>query len=256
MKHIIDFFDRAYIINLSDRADRRREAVREFRRIGVDVPNDVVRFYTATRPTEKGSFPDLGTRGNFTSHRNVLDLAKRDGLRNVLVFEDDISFRSIDPSFEKKLMAQLAREEWDVVLFGYLRPADDDLVGPLAPWHGETMGGHFYAVNGAFIGKMLQYMHDCEARPPGHPDGSPMLADAAYSHARAVMPGMRVFVSVPNLAHQRNSRTDVHPTPAFDKITWLAPFLRGARSIKHKLRMRADEKELLRRAHQPRANQQ
>jgi glycosyl transferase, family 25 len=250
MKHIVDFFDRAYIINLSDRADRRRQVKREFRRIGIDVPSDKVRFYTATRPTEKGPFPDVGMRGNFSSHRNVLDLAQRDGLRNVLVFEDDISFRSVEPSFEHKLMTQLAQEDWDVVYFGYLKPSDQGLTGPLAPWQGETMGGHFYAVNGRFIGTMLQYMHDCEARPRGDPDGGPMLADAAYSHARFVIPGVKVLLSVPNLAHQRNSRTDVHPTPAFDKIAWLAPLLRGARSIKHKLRMRSDKKELDRRSDQ------
>lgn len=251
MKHIIAGFDRAYIINLRDRSDRRRQTIREFRRIGLEIPNDKVDFYTATRPSEPGAFADRGTRGNFTSHRDILELAKRDGLRNVLVFEDDISFRDIDAAFEQTLMAQMAREDWDVVLFGYLRPSDEGLVGPLARWQGDTMGGHFYAVNGPFIGKMLAYMHACEQRPPGHPDGGPMLADAAYSHARNVIPGMRVFVSVPKLAHQRNSRTDVHPTPAFDKIAWLAPLLRGARSIKHSLRMRSDRKALQRRSNQP-----
>ena len=250
MKHIVDHFDRAYIINLADRVDRRREAIAEFRRVGIDVPSDKVRFYTATRPRDQGSFPDRGSRGNFTSHRDILHLAERDGLRNVLVFEDDISFRSIDPAFEQRLMARLAEQQWDVMLFGYLRPSDEHLTGPLVAWPGETMGGHFYAVNAPFIGKMLQFMHACEQRPPGHPDGGPMLADAAYSHMRVVFPDARVFLSVPNLAHQRNSRTDVHPTPGFDRIAWLAPLLRGARSIKHRLRMRSDREQLRRRSDQ------
>ncbi len=159
MKRLIELFDRAYIINLEDRSDRRRQAEREFARIGVSIPSEKVRFYTATRPADKGTFPDVGTRGNYTSHRAILDLAIKDNLRNVLVFEDDISFRSVGDAVIEKITEQFAKENWDVVYFGYLQPSDDGLVGPLVNCPGDILGAHFYAVNGRFIGKMLDYIN-------------------------------------------------------------------------------------------------
>jgi hypothetical protein len=241
VKRIIQYFDRSYIINLSDRTDRRIQAEREFKRIGIDVPNEKVRFYTATRPTDRGAFVNPGTRGNFTSHRNVLDLAHRDRLRNVLVFEDDVSFRSEKRGLEEELLTRLSGEDWDVMYFAYLSPADDTLRGPLIQWPNDVIGAHFYAVNGRFIGTMLQYMNECELRPRDHPAGGPMTADGAYNHVRYVIPNINVFLSVPSLAHQRSSRTDVAPTPIFDRIVWLRPILRGARVIKHRLRMTLDK---------------
>jgi len=240
MQQIIQYFDRAYIINLVDRTDRRHQMEREFRKIGLQAPSEKVRFYAATRPTDRGNFPDLGSRGNFTSHRDVLDLASRDGLRNILVFEDDISFRHVSGNIARQIIERVERNDWDVIFFGYLRPSEDDLVGPLMTWPNEIMGAHFYAVNGAFINTMRRYMRECEARPAGHPDGGPMLADGAYNHVRRVIPNVRVLLAVPNLAHQRSSRTDVHPTPMFDRIVWLAPLLQRARAVKHQLRMTLD----------------
>ena len=54
MKRIIEHFDRAYIINLEDRLDRRKEVIQEFGQVGINVPNESVRFYNAKRLTEKG----------------------------------------------------------------------------------------------------------------------------------------------------------------------------------------------------------
>jgi glycosyl transferase family 25 len=246
MKKIIEYFDRAYVINLQDRIDRRRQAEREFFGIGIDIPNQKVKFFTATRPTEKGAFPSVGIRGNFTSHKEVLKLANDDRLRNVLVFEDDISFRSVDPQLVEKIATQLEHEEWDVVYFGYLSPSDDGLTGPLMDWPSDLMGAHFYAVNGRFIPTMLEYMLKCELLPPGHPYGGPITADGAYNHVRYVIPNIRVLISVPNLAHQRSSRTDLHPTGLFDKIVPLRPLLQWARAVKHKFRMAADRNTLRR----------
>jgi len=246
MKQIFEFFDRTYIINLEDRLDRRRQAEREFARIGITIPTEKVRFYTATRPADRGTFPDIGTRGNFTSHRAVLDLANNDRLRNVLICEDDVSFRSVDAAIVQQIVKQLAQESWDVVYFGYLQPSDDGLIGPLIDCPSDIMGAHFYAVNGRFIGTMLQYMRRCEFLPLGHPEGGPITADGAYNHVRYVIPNIRMLLSVPNLAHQRSSRTDVHPTGILDRIISVRPILLGARTIKHAFRMIMDKNRLRR----------
>jgi glycosyl transferase family 25 len=244
MKNLIEHFDRTYIINLAERTDRRQEVTREFGKLGIQIPNERIRFYTAQRPPDRGDFKDIGTRGNFLSHRGVLELARNEGLRNVLVLEDDVTFREVPERFVRSLIAHLSEIAWDVVYFGYLIPSDDSLEGPLHPWPKDVLGAHFYAVNGPFINTMRKYMHECELRPRDHPDGGPMTADGAYNHVRYVIEGIRVFLAVPNLAHQRNSRTDIHDTHFLDKVFWLRPLVRCARTIKHRVRMTIDRKKL------------
>jgi len=247
VKHLIEYFDRAYIINLVDRPDRRRQVKREFRLAGISIPNEKVQFYTALRPADKGRFHSVGVRGCFTSHRNVLELANREGLRNVLILEDDVSFRGVGAAFVRELTMQLSSESWDVAFLAYLLPPEEalkDVKRPLTRWPNDILGAHFYAVNGRFIQTILQYMYECELRPRDHPLGGPMPADGAYNHVRYVMPNINLFVSVPGLAHQRSSRTDIGDTTAFDKLVWLSPILRGLRVIKHWRRMAVDKNTL------------
>jgi len=247
MKPIIEYFDRAYIINLSDRTDRRRQAEQEFRRVGISIPNDKVRFFNAVRPSDKGGFQDIGTRGCFNSHRSILEIANQENLRNILIFEDDVSFRSISATFERHLMAQLSDEDWDVVFFGYSMPSDEFLTGPLMRWPNDIRSTHFYGVNRRFIRRMLQYMNDCELRPRDHPDGGPMPADGVYNHVRYVFRDINLLLAVPNLAYQRSSRTDIAQAHFLDRIVWLGPILRGVRAIKHRGRMVLDSNKLRRR---------
>jgi len=226
---------------LPDRTDRRRSAERAFEAIGIRIPNDKVRFYSAVRPTDKGDFYSIGARGSFNSHRNVLKLAAADGLKNVLVFEDDIAFKRVPATLVNDIVARLPRENWDLVYFGYGKVRSADLKGPLAAWPHDTQGGHFYAVNGRFIGTMIQYMNECEARPKDHPDGGPMSRDGVFNHIRYVNPEIRVLFAVPNLAIQRSSRTDISPLRSFDRITWLRPIVERLRSVKTQVHLWIDE---------------
>lgn len=241
MKRLIDFFDRTYIINLEDRSDRRRGVEGEFRAIGMEVPNEKVRFYTAVRPTVQGDFYSIGAKGSFSSHRNVLKLAADEGLDNVLVVEDDVSFRNVRAEAVESVLASLCEQAWDVVYFGYLEPAVPGLPGPLSPWPHDTLGGHFYAVNKRFLGIMIQYMNECELRPRNHPDGGPMSRDGAFNHIRYIKPNIRVLLAIPNFAHQRSSRTDIAPVKFFDRINWLRPTLQLLRNWKTQVRKSFDK---------------
>src|ERR1700744_707064 len=131
MKQVIEYFDHAYVINLSDRTDRRRQAEKEFRRIGITLPGEKVDFFTAIRPSDRGNFQDIGTRGCFNSHRSILELAEQKRLRNVLIFEDDVSFRDVGTDFEEQVIGELSKQDWDIVFFGYGKPNDEPLRGPL-----------------------------------------------------------------------------------------------------------------------------
>lgn len=177
-----------------------------------------------------------------------MKLASQEKLRNVLIFEDDVSFRDVKDSLIDQIVSSLASRKWDIVYFGYLSSPDMDLEGPLAQFSKGVMGAHFYAVNASLIDPLLQFMNQCETRPPGSPEGGPMTADGALNHVRLLIPDMRVLLAVPNLAHQRSSRTDVSPQPIFDQIVVLRPLIRKARVIKHKLRMLLDRKSLLRKS--------
>jgi glycosyl transferase family 25 len=214
MKRIVEYFDRSYIINLKDRVDRRREVEHEFRRLGISIPNEKVQFYTATRPTDQANFASIGVRGCFMSHLNVLDFAQRDNLRNVLVFEDDVSFRNVEVDFEERLIENLSHADWDLLWLGYSRPAQDGLSGPLTRWTGDIICAHCYAVNGRFIRTMAQYMWDCEQRPRDHPESGPMTADGAYNHIRYISPDVVLLLCVPSLAFQRSSRSNLAPNPS------------------------------------------
>jgi glycosyl transferase family 25 len=250
MKKLIGYFDRAYIINLPDRADRRQDVEHEFHKIGLEIPTDKVRFYSAIRPGDKGAFPTVGLRGSFLSHREILRIAFRDGLRNVLVFEDDICFRIVNEHFVQQIIGAIPNEHWDVIYFGYLEPSDHFLTGePLLAWSKPTQGGHFYAVNRDFIGKMIQFMNASELRDAGDPDGGPMGRDAMYNHIRLLNQNIRVFISIPNLAYQRSSRTDLHVLKIYDQIDWLAPAIRRIRKIKTQVRMWLDKFNTNRRLH-------
>jgi glycosyl transferase family 25 len=240
LRDLIESFDRAYIINLPDRTDRRRSVERAFEAIGIKVPNNKVRFYSAVRPADKGNFYAIGARGSFNSHRNVLKLAAADGLRNILVFEDDIVFRKTPELEISKIAKGLSQESWDVVYFGYLKPEFAAFKGPLSAWPHDTLGGHFYAVHGNFFETMVQYMNECEARPQGHPEGGPMSRDGVYNHIRYVRPNTRILLAVPNLAFQGSSRTDISPLRFFDRIIWLRSSLQFFRSIKTQGRLLVD----------------
>lgn len=240
MKRLIEFFDRTYIINLEDRTDRRLRVESEFRSIGLEIPSEKIRFYSAARPASQGEFYSVGAKGSFYSHRDVLKLAAEDGLNNVLVVEDDVSFRNVPAQAIDVAVRSLASEKWDVVYLGYLEPASPDLPGPLSPWPNDTIGGHFYAVNNGFFRTMIQYMNDCELRPRDHPDGGPMSRDGAFNHIRYLHPNIRVLIAVPNFAYQRSSRTDIAPVKFYDRIDWLRPPLQLLRDWKTRVRKSFD----------------
>lgn len=240
MQNLIDKFDAGYVISLADRRDRQIAVKREFRRIGLELPSSKIKLFLAEKPRTAGNFPGIGYRGSFSSHRRVLEMAKSRDLENVLVFEDDVSFRRVDNDLLENITSAIGRHDWDIFYFGYLSPSGSNLKGPLEFNPPDTIGGHFYAVNRSFFQPMIDYMYSCEKRPRDHPLGGPMGRDGAYNHVRYVRPETRVYLAVPNLAVQRSSRTDLHPLNALDRITLLQPVLNSLRGLKHEAWLQLD----------------
>ena len=103
------FFDAIYCINLPEATGRWREVSARFARLGR------VRRFEAIR-TQPNRHIGCGL-----SHRAVVEEAKRQGLANVLVFEDDVLFTSdAIPGLETALR-ELHGREWHLLYLGACR---------------------------------------------------------------------------------------------------------------------------------------
>jgi len=216
---LMDCFDRCFVVNLPERADRRREMQQELGDAGMPFQPGRVELFTALRPPDAGAFPSLGARGCFESHHRILQRAHAEGLRNVLIMEDDLS---IDPRLQSgadTLIRQLQATDWDFVYFGHVleQPASTGQGVKLQPFSGPVMTTHFYAVNGPVFERLLSFLEALLQRPPGHPDGSPMHVDGAYSTFRKQNPDILTLVAMPSLGGQRSSRSDIFPNRWFDR---------------------------------------
>ncbi len=100
---LLDYFDKAYCINLDDRKDRWEECVDEFNKI--NALNDVERFSAVEH--------ERGIAGCTLSHYEIIKKCKNDGCKKVLIFEDDVEFDEDDTFYEilDKSLYQLGKQE-------------------------------------------------------------------------------------------------------------------------------------------------
>jgi hypothetical protein len=235
-------FDRIYVLNLPERADRRREIEVQLRRVGLSLATAPVRLFRAVRPPDAGSFPSIGARGCFMSHLGMLREAVDDGLGSVLILEDDVDF---SPDAERRLpavLAALAHEDWAVFYGGCELPegvpatlaalaAPEEVLRELPAAVGARTT-HFIALRGAAIALAARFLESVAARPPGDPAGGPMHVDGAYTWFRRTHPALRTWVALPALGHQRQSRTDIHPLRWYDRWPLVRDLAQLARRVR------------------------
>jgi glycosyl transferase, family 25 len=224
---LLDGFDRICIINLPQRADRRRAVTRELQRHGVTVDGARVRFFAAIRPDGPGDFPSTGARGCYLSHLQVLQQARADGVRRLLVLEDDVMF-SAEMAKAHALSDGLARGTWHLAYPGHVQPT---LPG-LLRWQTTQeplVCAHCYAVNGPALNTVVNYLEACLARPAGHPLGGAMHVDGALTLLRRQQPGLITLRASRSLAGQRSSRSDIIGPSWLDRLP-VAALLRAARN--------------------------
>ena len=232
----IDFFDRIFVISLESRLDRRKGAARELERIGMPFNSAKVELFLATPPPSAGSFPGIGARGCFESHLAVLKKAQMRGLSSVLVIEDDVAFSEKFLRDEDRLVDQLSQTDWDLVHFGYspeqVGDQDADSVARIYPFFREIISTVCYCVSGRVLNRLISYLESLSSRPPGHFEGGPMPIDGAYNVFRWRYPDIVRRISIPTVAHQRSSRSDVYPDLAwFDRTPIIRDIATGARSL-------------------------
>ncbi len=236
MNHPLDAFAKTYVINLASRADRRAEMSKQLQRIGLQLQSERVALFEAIRPFSAGGFPTLGAHGCFMSHLGVLRTARDEGLESVLILEDDLNF---SPDFMHRMPAlseQLVQQPWAFFYGGYVLdqrlPATARGWVPAAP-EMPVVTTHFVAMHGSVIAPLVSYLEAILARPPGDPAGGPMHVDGAYNWFRREHPDARTWLAVPELGHQRASRTDIHDLRWHDRlpvVRALAAWCRKARN--------------------------
>lgn len=220
MKSFADF-ESIRVINLAHRTDRRAEMGEQLARVGLALDSPNVSLFAAVRPQDAGGFESIGAHGCFMSHLGILREAA--GSRNVLIFEDDLDFADEIADALSPVLGSLP-STWGVFYGGCVTDAMPGS-GPTTEVAAQTpiRTSHFVAFNGSVIGALVEYLERILGRPPGHPDGGPMHVDGAYSRFRADNPRVRTFVAIPELGHQRASRTDIHALRWFDRT----PFVRN-----------------------------
>lgn len=239
-ERIFRSFDRIYIVNLPERADRRQEMAGELARLGTGFDDPRVRLFEAVRPADAGPFRSIGARGAFLSQRGVLGEARERGDRRILMLEDDCDFvRAI----AKRLPPMLDRLDSEGFGFFYGGHELPEGPGTLDLSAGRLLRAdpaltirlaHFLGFGPEAIDGLPGYLDAMLAREPGSPEGGPMDVDGAYNWYRRARPDLATWIAVPPLGHQRPSRTDISAPSPLDRLP--APLARLARVVRRRLR--------------------
>ena len=232
--NLIEQFDRVYIVNLPEREDRRQEMEVELNRAGLRIDGDRIRFHKAVRPEDAGLFPSLGARGCFLSHLAILNDAIDSDLERILVMEDDLCLDERFGRAQERMSRRLMEKGWCFAYLGHVEPLENDGGEPAwrATWQ-PIATTHFYALNREAIRPLRDHLQACLSRHPGHPMGSPMHVDGAYSLFRAAHPEMLTLMSVPSMGGQRSSRSDIYPNKWYDRVPGVKRLAGALRTFKN-----------------------
>ena len=232
----IDFFDRIYIINLLERKDRLNETIQELKKINIDINDKKIEVFTAIKPKEALDFPNIGTRGCFESHLSILKIAQKQNLNNVLIIEDDIQFNINFTSVEEQIIEKLASIDWDFLYLGHREEQEEQADSfTIHKYSKSVMTTAFYAINSNIYDSLIDFLETLKQRPVGHPLGSPMHVDGAYSIFRKQNhQHISTWLVFPSLATQRSSASDINPNK-FDQIFIVKNIVSFIRKLKRSL---------------------
>lgn len=232
----MDFFERAYAINLPHRTDRRQHIIRELEKAGMPLSANKVEIFPGIQPTQAKNFLSVGMLGCFLSHLTILKQAKKDGLANVLIMEDDLFFTKQLLKNQTAIVEQLQQRNWDFLYLGHEEDINSTSPFSICPPSVGVMKTHFYAVNSSLFDRLILFFEEIQQRPEGHPDGGPMSIDGAYSTFRARNPDVVTLIASPSLGWQRSSVSDITANAWYDRVPAVKELANLAREFKQVLR--------------------
>lgn len=235
--NLIEYFDRVQVINLEQRKDRRIETCNEFKRYNFPINTDKVTFFKAISPNTAGGFDSIGARGCFLSHLNILENAKNNKYKNILILEDDIAFSKNIKKHENKAIQLLEKKDWDIAYFGHALGNTSDEISWIK-MDQPIRTTHCYAVNGKILDRFTEFLQNLLKRKPGDPLGGPMHYDGAINTFVRQNSDVNVYYISNNLGYQRSSATNIHDLSIYDTNVLLKIFVNLYRKLKrifHKL---------------------
>jgi len=234
-------FHKIYIINLPSRDDRRQEMGAQLKRIGLSLISPEVELFAAIRPADAGDFPSIGARGCFLSHLGALRNAVTDGHERVLILEDDLNFSDDFVRRMPLIDERLDCVDWSMFYGGYrLDRAVPTADGGCAvlPSSDGVQTTHFVGFRGSAIAAAVTYLEAQLNRPGGDARGGPMHIDGSYSWFRRDHPEFTTLLAVPELGHQRASKTDVTELRLHDTVPVVRSVVARLRKMKNLLSSR------------------
>src|SRR5271163_735362 len=230
-----DYFACTYIINLPERRDRRKAILGELERVGMPLSPGKVELFPAVKPKERLGFPNIGVRGCFLSHYQILTDALRRNLANVLIVEDDLMISPQLQSYWKLILAELESQDWGIVYLGHIEKVPESSPPRLVPFNQPVITSHFYAVNGAVIPRLIEYLALVQTREEGDPLGGPMHLDGALTMFRQANPDVLTLIAYPNLGKQRPSRSNIN-CPWYERLPVVQQAADLGRLVRDRLR--------------------
>lgn len=185
---IKNFFDGIFCINLKERTDRWEQAQKEFDKLNI---KDSVTHFPALKL-------DNGALGCRESHLSIIRKAKDNGLKNVLIFEDDVLVIDDNIKHLNTTITDLKDVEWDLF---YLGATVDPNIGRLEPYTSNLVKTNFaytthaYAVNHSVYDLILK-------EAPLHP-----TIDVFYS--TYIVPRKKSFIINPMLCIQQEGYSNI-----------------------------------------------
>jgi hypothetical protein len=186
--NVWDLFDSFYCVSLREREDRRKSALAEFSKVGLEGR---VEFVLGER------HPYDMEEGVYESHMKCLRKGLEAGARNIVVFEDDVEFDRFDPEHLRSCVEFLSQHpDWKVLLLGALIRSSQKTSNPYVQRVQYQSLTHAYVLNRRYA-ETLAYepwsgiVNDTLFRP---------LTDGVYA----------VF---PMCAFQKKFTTDNHKYP-------------------------------------------
>lgn len=183
---LTEIFDDIYCINLKERTDRWELAQKEFQKIGIQPKRfDAIKHAT----------PWMGCR---LSQIAILSKALKEN-KSVLIFEDDVEFPNFEPDILEKALEEISNYSWDMFYLGgnILKPFYQ-VSAHLAKLN-HCQSTHAYGVNKKFLPNLVPFLEQVE-----------IIIDVVY--ANAVIPQSNCYITVPMLAIQRASYSDIEKT--------------------------------------------
>ena len=177
------FFDKTYCISLDEREDRRQEAGRQFRAVGLA---DRVEFVIVKK------HPVDIEQGIYESHLECLRRGIRAGARTMLIFEDDIVFDRFSTKVLSDCVHFLSTHvEWKILFFGCLTFGSRRTTNASVLKVRYRSLAHAYAVQRSFAETLL-------ALPWRQLPYDVLLSGLAEEY----------YAAYPSFAFQSNARTD------------------------------------------------